>query len=498
MNWRDSMTDLRPVLEQLRDRISAPPGGIERLIRFRERKRRRQRLAIIGTALIIGVAGTLVAVRAFAPYDDRLKPAAPLPHGVISFVRGMVLAGPLIPDAEIYVMEPDGSGVRKLTDAAAEGKVAAEPDWSPDGMRIAFVLSTPEHLGAYAGDGDVYVMNADATGVTKLTDGLRAAHPAWSPDGTRLAFVRDQGSSLVVMNADGSHVREVRVHGKAFPPYQWPAWSPDGTRIAFQASPSKGVDTNGVYVTNLDGQETMRVSPGLSDGYPAWSPDGTTLAYASSGGIFLHDMQTGTNHRLTICGEQENCGFDFEPSWAPDGSRIVFARQDYGGSSVQIFVVNTDGTGVQQLTSGPQWNAYPSWRPTDSTDPSRCEFPTLRPTYLPWVHPGKEIPAPHESYDDEIDRAQLSWSDPRFPLGETGVGLTVYTHFPQGNRGQQTDIVVRGVAGRLHGPGDGGGVSVSWVLPTSTCNFLELSYGAPNLTMMEAIQQLLKIGRSLQ
>jgi TolB protein len=260
-------------------------------------------------------------------------------------------------------MQPDGFGVRKLTDAAAGGKVAAEPAWSPDGTRIAFVLSTPEHLGAYAGDGDVYVVDADGTGLTKLTDGLRDAHPAWSPDGTRIVFVRDQGNSLVVMNADGSDPGRIRPDGEAFPPYQWPAWSPDGTRIAFQASPSAGIDANGVYVTNLDGKGTTRVTPGSSDGYPAWSPDGTTLAYAGSGGLYLHDMRIGTNDRLTDCGKRENCGFDFEPSWAPDGSRIVFARQDYDGSSVQIFVVNADGTGPEQLTSGSEWNAQPSWEP---------------------------------------------------------------------------------------------------------------------------------------
>jgi dipeptidyl aminopeptidase/acylaminoacyl peptidase len=356
------MTDLRPTLVRLRDRIPVASGGLERLILYRERRRRRRRIGTIGIALILGVAATLVAVRAFAPHD-RSMPAAPLPHGAISFVRGTILAGASIPDAEIYLMEPDGSDVRKLTDAASEGKVAAEPAWSPDGTRIAFVLSTPEHLGAYAGDGDIFVMNADGTGLIKLTDGLRDAHPAWSPEGDRIVFVRDQGNSLVVMNADGSGATEIRPHGQAFPPYQWPAWSPDGTRIAFQASPSAGVDTNGVYVTDVDGKETARVTPGSADGYPAWSPDGTTLAYAGSDGIYLHDMQNGTNHRLTICGKRENCGFDFEPSWAPDGSRIVFARQDYGGSSVQIFGVNADGTGVQQLTTGPAWNAEPIWQP---------------------------------------------------------------------------------------------------------------------------------------
>jgi dipeptidyl aminopeptidase/acylaminoacyl peptidase len=175
--------------------------------------------------------------------------------------------------------------------------------------------------------------------------------------------VQDQGNSLVVMNADGSGATEIRPYGEVFPPYQWPAWSPEATRIAFQASPSAGVDTNGVYVTDIDGNGTAKVTPGSSDGYPAWSPDGTNLAYAGPDGIYLHDMQSGTDRRLTICGKQENCGFDFEPSWAPDGSRIVFARQDYGGGSVQIFLVNADGTGLQQLTSGPEWNAEPIWQP---------------------------------------------------------------------------------------------------------------------------------------
>ena len=345
---------------------------------------RHGRVGVILLALAIASAGIVFAVRSFRgdpAWQPVPPPAASVGDGLIAFVRGTILAGANIPDAEIYLMEPDGSGVRRLTDAGAGGKVAAEPAWSPDGTRIAFVLSTPEHLGAYAGDGDIYVMNADGTGLTKLTDGLRDAHPAWSPDGTRIVFVRDQGNSLVVMNADGSDATEIRPDGEAFPPYQSPAWSPDGTRIAFQASPSPGgTDTNSVYATNVDGTGTTQLTHGSSDGSPAWSPDGTTLAYAGPDGIYLHDMQAGTDHRLAVCGKRENCGFDFEPSWAPDGSRIVFARQDYGGSSVQIFAVNADGTGLQQLTSGPEWNAEPIWQPAPlegrSPSPSASSSPS--------------------------------------------------------------------------------------------------------------------------
>jgi Tol biopolymer transport system component len=352
---REGLGDLRPT-----------PDALERTLERIRIRRRNRRVAAIGTALALGLAALALVWTAFRPAGP--MPAAG-PHG-IAFVRGPILAGPSISDAEIYLMEPDGSGVRELTDASADGKVAAEPAWSPDGSKIAFVLSTPEHLGAYAGDGDIYVMNADGTGLTKLTDGLDAAHPAWSPDGSRIVFVRDQGSSLMIVNADGSDPTEVRLDGKAFPPYQGPAWSPDGTRIAFQASPSQGVDTNSVYLANVDGTQTTRITHGLSDGSPAWSPDGTTLAYAGPDGIYLHDMQIDTDRRLTVCDKQADCGFDFQPSWAPDGSRVVFTRQDYGGGSIQIFVVSADGTGLQQLTNGPEWNGEPSWQPEPETSPS--------------------------------------------------------------------------------------------------------------------------------
>jgi Tol biopolymer transport system component len=119
-----------------------------------------------------------------------------------------------------------------------DGMAEAEPAWSPDGAKIAFVLGPPEHLTAYAGDGDIYLINADGTGLERLTTGLESASPAWSPDGTRVVFTKDQGTSLVIMNADGTGAEELRLKGEAYPPYQSPTWSPDGTDLAFQASPN--------------------------------------------------------------------------------------------------------------------------------------------------------------------------------------------------------------------------------------------------------------------
>ena len=78
---------------------------------------------------------------------------------------------------EIYVMDADGSGVARLTH---NGDDDLTPSWSPDGRRIAFASGGRARL-------DIYVMNADGSGATRLTDN-DGGTPAWSPDGRRIAF----------------------------------------------------------------------------------------------------------------------------------------------------------------------------------------------------------------------------------------------------------------------------------------------------------------------
>jgi TolB protein len=359
------MTDLREEFRTL-DQLDAPdlwPEAERRRPGTARPHRRPSRFLAAAVALVVAAVGIGLAVRAFSggSAGRTPQPAISVPGGVIAFVR--VASDAIDAAREIYLTNPDGSGVRALTDAGADGMAAAEPALSPDGTKMAFVLGPPEHLGAYAGDGDIYVMNADGTRLIRLTEGLRAAGPAWSPDGTEIVFSQDQGTSLVVMNADGTGAQEIRLDGDAYPPYQSPAWSPDGTRIAFQASPEPRADTNSVYVTSVDGTGTTRITHGGSDGTPAWSPDGSVLAYAGPDGIYLLDVATEFEQRLTDCRFREDCGRDSHPSWSQDGSRIAFARQDGAGITIQVFVVNADGSGLQQLTSGPDWNTYPQWQP---------------------------------------------------------------------------------------------------------------------------------------
>jgi dipeptidyl aminopeptidase/acylaminoacyl peptidase len=183
------------------------------------------RLAAAAVALAVAAAGLTVAVRAFRA-ERPASLAARIENGLIAFARGGTEAG-------LYAMNPNGTGVTRLTSKAVDN----DPAWSPDGSSIAFVR------GFDAGDAGIYVIDADGTGARRLTDGgglidFTDDGPVWSPDRTRIAFARggrepgaETGNGdIYVVNVDGTNL--VQLTNDPVIQSQ-PAWSPDGSRIAF-------------------------------------------------------------------------------------------------------------------------------------------------------------------------------------------------------------------------------------------------------------------------
>src|SRR3989475_434681 len=162
-------------------------------------------------------------------------------------------------DFQIYVMNPDGSGVSRVTNDTG-GSV--DPIWSPDGKRIAYA-------NFHSGRSEVFVINVVGTGETQLTtDG--GFPGAWSPDGTRIAFANssDGDDEIFLMNPDGSGV--TRLTDNTFRDFPT-AWSPNGAQILFQSDRDAGDED--IFVMNADGSGVPQLTfnDGVFDAVPVWT-----------------------------------------------------------------------------------------------------------------------------------------------------------------------------------------------------------------------------------
>jgi Tol biopolymer transport system component len=160
----------------------------------------------------------------------------------------------------IWVMNADGTGQGRIS-TPASGDSA--PAWSPDGTLIAFDRSAGD-------DGAIWVVRPDGTGLRKVTDPGGEGRPAWSPDGSRIAFVwfTAGGNDLYVVDADGTGLRRLtNLEGSP----ESPNWSPDGTQIVF----SYGVTAfrGGIYTVEADGRGLNFVAGGSGGWFePSWQP----------------------------------------------------------------------------------------------------------------------------------------------------------------------------------------------------------------------------------
>jgi Tol biopolymer transport system component len=297
--------------------------------------------------VLIGAA--VATAPLFPPAADAAFPGR---DGLIAFTR----ADGSEP-TEIYVIRPNGQGLRQLTHRRHDAYHSA---WSPDGRRIAFTSQV------YGVGPNVFVKHLGG-GVRRVTRGPHDYwYPTWSPDGRWIAAVRmrwdwpELYEGLVVMRADGT--RERVLLESDWMGFRNPAWSPDGQSIAFEGT---GVDFNGadpgLYIISPRGGAARRIANvGGAQDAPDWSPDGRLIAYEWGDVLGPDDIRLvrpdDTGHaRIT----DDPLVSDSGPAWAPSGRRLAITRP--GG----IWTLRPDGSGLRRLTQGPEGvsNYDPSWQP---------------------------------------------------------------------------------------------------------------------------------------
>jgi len=203
---------------------------------------------------------------------------------------------------QIWAVPMAGGNPIQLTSPTTDGTLDTDPDVSPDGSRVVFLRAVG------FGTRKLYIVNSDGTGETVLDNTTGCNAPMWSPDGSKILYRR--GTGFRTINPDGTGNTSIVIIGPTGDAGIFhPTWNRDGTKIAFHSDFSSGLTLDELWVCDADGSNAAKLSDATRGGL---------------GGLGI--------------------------SWAHGSDVVAFTERVSSNNHVSI--INADGTGKTQLTTG--------------------------------------------------------------------------------------------------------------------------------------------------
>ncbi len=284
---------------------------------------------------------------------------------------------------DIFTVAPNGTGVRRVTHTG--GGVGTEPDWSPDGRWIAYMIA-PDGDQDHARLAKIHPSGTAMTPLSQTCTGWCRSDgfPAWSPWGRGIAFERALGPApeqenlvaIYVIRADGTRARRITHRGvSAAHPRRYidlaPTWAPSGHTLAFERQDNK-TGHHAVFTVGLDGKRLRRITPWhLDASQPDYSPNGRWILFRSdepsdtSGNVWLVRPDGTGLHAVTH--SPAGVAKWASGSFSPDGRHITDAKIPIVGGEqthADVFTMDLDGRHMRNITKTPNlWESAPDWGP---------------------------------------------------------------------------------------------------------------------------------------
>jgi Tol biopolymer transport system component len=261
-------------------------------------------------------------------------------------------------DNGIWTINPDGSEYTCITDTIkSSSRIPSTCIDSTGTVKIAFA-------GSSEGYHDIYLVNLDGSNLTNLTNSpnVNELYPFLSSDGNKIVFTictaHDSIRTISVINSDGTDIQEVirYINNTTFARYySYPRFNSNGSKIFYQFVGYNADQIEGLYLINSDGTENHLLFDGnISSNFISMPLDCSKIVFIYYGHLYIMN-EDGTNLIDLVEVHNGYC----QPMISCDGSKIVYDDRE-------IYIINSDGTGLQQLALGDE--------PTFSPDGEKIVF----------------------------------------------------------------------------------------------------------------------------